>query len=392
MNNKTVSALPKPKPAKVLACTLSGLLGVFAITTCLATPLIAEEEAEDPGWFRKNFIDPEDNALDVSEWLSKGGFLPVPLVITEPAVQNGLGLALGFIGKSDPGSKIPPNFTGLAAIATGNKSEVYAAFHDGTYFDGRFRLSGVATQADVNLDFFAGSSGGLAYNIDGFVGAATATYQLGNSNWYAGGTWRYLDGKVQFQGPSGGSVFPPRIDATLSGLGAVLDYYSLDNTFTPTRGTTARLSATRFDESLGSDYNYTQGLASAFTYFSPTERLTLGGKFVAKTVNGNAPFFALPAISLRGIPALRYQGDSTISTEVEATYQIAKRWRLAGFAGVGWADDKSIFADRSAKAAFGAGVRYRIADRLGIDLGLDVAQGPEETVVYLQFGRAWRRF
>ena len=32
------------------------------------------------------FVDPEDGKLDASEWLlEKKGFLPVPIIITEPA-------------------------------------------------------------------------------------------------------------------------------------------------------------------------------------------------------------------------------------------------------------------------------------------------------------------
>ena len=42
--------------------------------------------------FWSQFRDPQDGALDVSEWLaSKTGFLPVPIIITEPAVGLGGG-------------------------------------------------------------------------------------------------------------------------------------------------------------------------------------------------------------------------------------------------------------------------------------------------------------
>ncbi len=49
------------------------------------------------GSFMDKFIDPKDGKLDASDWLLKHkGFLPVPEIITEPAVGYGAGLALLF--------------------------------------------------------------------------------------------------------------------------------------------------------------------------------------------------------------------------------------------------------------------------------------------------------
>jgi len=38
----------------------------------------------------------------------------------------------------------------------------------------------------------------------------------------------------------------------------------------------------------------------------------------------------------------------------------------------------------------GAGFRYLIAKRFGFEMGLDFAIGPEQNVVYVQGGTAWR--
>jgi len=47
--------------------------------------------------FFEQFIDPHDNKFDASNWLlNKKGFLPVPIIITEPAVGYGAGVALLF--------------------------------------------------------------------------------------------------------------------------------------------------------------------------------------------------------------------------------------------------------------------------------------------------------
>ena len=53
------------------------------------------------------------------------------------------------------------------------------------------------------------------------------------------------------------------------------------------------------------------------------------------------------------------------------------------------ADNIGDFGDESTKFAGGGGFRYLIARRLGLRVGLDIAVGPEDTVVYIGIGSAW---
>ena len=47
------------------------------------------------------FRDPEDGRMDVSEWLlTKKGLLPIPILVTEPAVGYGGGLVLAYFSQS----------------------------------------------------------------------------------------------------------------------------------------------------------------------------------------------------------------------------------------------------------------------------------------------------
>ena len=42
-------------------------------------------------------IDPEDGKFDISDYLASArGFLPIPIIITEPAVGFGLGAAVAY--------------------------------------------------------------------------------------------------------------------------------------------------------------------------------------------------------------------------------------------------------------------------------------------------------
>jgi outer membrane translocation and assembly module TamA len=94
---------------------------------------------------------------------------------------------------------------------------------------------------------------------------------------------------------------------------------------------------------------------------------------------------------MRGIKAMRYQGNQTLLGEAELDWNFAPRWTLVGFAGAGKAfgdddqDDSDLIISR------GIGIRYLIAAKLGLQMGVDIARGPEDTAFYVQVGSAWAR-
>ena len=60
------------------------------------------------GELPEQFIDPMDGMFDMSEYLSENahGFLPVPIIITDPALESGLGLAGIFFTKLKKTSRL----------------------------------------------------------------------------------------------------------------------------------------------------------------------------------------------------------------------------------------------------------------------------------------------
>jgi hypothetical protein len=65
---------------------------------------------------------------------------------------------------------------------------------------------------------------------------------------------------------------------------------------------------------------------------------------------------------------------------------------VVGFLGGGaaWNDFERIESPLTVVAG-GAGFRYELARKYGLHLGVDVAFGPDDPVVYVQFGSAWMR-
>src|SRR5436190_7101718 len=87
--------------------------------------------------FADAFVDRQDGKLDASDWLlEKKGFLPVPILITEPAVGYGAGAALLFFRQSigekakesaQAGHITPPDIFGVAVAGTDNHTKRGAA-------------------------------------------------------------------------------------------------------------------------------------------------------------------------------------------------------------------------------------------------------------------------
>jgi hypothetical protein len=82
-----------------MICTRKILAAITALLLLTSTSLHAVALFE-------KFIDPADGKFDTSGWLiDNKGFLPVPIIITEPAVGTGLGLAGVFFHESDEGAE-----------------------------------------------------------------------------------------------------------------------------------------------------------------------------------------------------------------------------------------------------------------------------------------------
>ena len=87
---------------------------------------------------------------------------------------------------------------------------------------------------------------------------------------------------------------------------------------------------------------------------------------------------------------MRYQGEEVLTAEAEYLWGFTPRWSLALFYGAG----KTFGVARDGgenrtESAYGAGFRYRLARKLGLQAGIDLAKGPEDTAFYITVGNAW---
>ena len=347
-----------------------------------------------------------DGALDMSDYLAKkGAFLPVPILITEPAVGYGGGLGALFFHGGNPLSKterdagmraIPPSISVGAAFFTENGSKGGLIAHFGVFKQDHIRYIGAFGGAALNLDYW-GTSGKprpdpLRYDVSGALTFHRLLFRVRDTPLFVGGEASYSTQNMEFKPQLLPPDTPPReVDQQDAGVGIISEYETLNNIFTPTTGMKFRVLGKTFSKNLGGDNDRQTLDVEAFGFLPVQERLIVGLRSDLGFSDGDTPFYLLPYVNLRGLPALKYTGKHIASTELELRFSVTGRWSAVAFGGLGFVSDKPAnLLNADAIGTKGAGFRYLIAERLGIHMGIDYAKGPDDGAIYIIVGSAWR--
>lgn len=394
----------------------ANLLGVAWAFTCACSETSAQT-SDTGGAVHSLFTDPTDGAFDISPFLlSKKGFLAVPMVITEPAVGYGGGLALMFLrypkGKAPAeqavaakaaGDNAPrigmPSVTLAAGGATENGTWFGGAGHLEVFNDGAARSLTALVRGHAELTYYgaAGEGRSLDYGGDAWIFRQQFEQRLGKSDWFIGAHYTYLGIDTVFDlGNSAVSeLLPNEFDSATAGFGLMASYDSRDTPFTPNQGTRSQLVISRYDEGLGGDFDYVRIDAFSASWWTLDPRFVLGWRIEGHFTPGDdrVPFYHQSMISLRGVPAGRYQGRQSLMSDVELRYALNQRWSLVGFGGIGQVtmDDPQDVVDADLVPAGGVGFRYLLARQLGLHAGCDFAWSENDFAWYLTLGSAWQR-
>lgn len=349
------------------------------------------------------FIDPEDGQFDLSRFLENPrGFLPIPIVITEPAVGYGGGIAGMFLRpRREAGQEgwARPDISGVGVFGTQNGTRGAFAGDASLWLDGRVKTLVGAGTGRANLDFYGAGLNlplldqGVRYSLQFSGAVAQASWQLApKSPWWLGLRYVYADVDPTLRDDA---IFPGLADAArvkISAPTAVLEYDSRDNVFTPTQGFYAETSYLASRRSLGASEDFDRFQQLLTGWVPLRSNLTFGARGNYASSSSGTPFFLRPYIVLRGVPALRYQGDEAGSAELELRWQFNERWSAVGFGGAG-ATRTSRRDDvlRQRVVSGGAGLRYELARKFGLNVGIDVAHSAGTTAIYFVVGNAWFR-
>ena len=371
--------------------TIRPLLGCVVLTASLTGVASAEGK----------FTDAEDGMFDLSDMLlSHRGVLPVPTIVTEPPVGYGLGLGLLYFTmpkhdadapQSEVKSSAPPNITGLGGFATGTHSWGVGLMHFHTWDDDRIRYLGILGKINLHLNYYGADGGSHAYQLSGVAVVQQVLFRLGNSPWYVGPRYTFLDSNTRFGPMLPNGLLDFKNEQRVAKGGVVVDYDTRDNFFFPGKGTYAELEAEIARGGLGSSSNFQMETAKGYHWIPLAPSWVLGMRADTGFSQGNIPFFAQPYVSLRGVSDAKYQDRNQLTGELELRWNVAPRWYVLGFGGAGKAyGNLHSLSDAPTAYGFGTGFRYLIARKLGLTMGIDIARGPGQNAFYVQVGSAWR--
>jgi hypothetical protein len=350
-----------------------------------------------------------DGAFDVSNYIiDANGFVPVPVLITEPALGGfGGGIVPVFLKKNPPYidsvngtvkiTPVAPNITGGLVLYTLNNTWMAAGFRQGTLVKSRIKYTIGGGYANVNMSYYRNvnemGEKEFAFNIQTIPLLLQGTKRIGTSFWYAGAKYLFLKSDLKYTGDRllpPGFVTPKDYNNIVSQLGAIIEHDNRDNIFTPNRGMKIHFDANCSDNIFGSDYDYWKLNYYTYMYTSLSKKIVGGFRLDGQQAFGDPPFFMLPYLDMRGAPINRYQGNADILTEAELRWDFVRRWSIMAFSGAGKAFDKwSEFGNAKLIVTYGTGFRYFIARKFGLRMGVDIAKGPDTWAYYIVFGSNW---
>lgn len=387
---------------RILFCCLlqSSLISATAIA----------QEADEPAAPEQVVVSDADGDETAKEEKDpdRGRFLALPFVITEPAIGEGLGGGLVYfhrktdterpkitngksLKKTGKRPKPPPTASGAFGMYTNNGTYAFGLGHARTFRNDTYRYMGAIAGLSVNATLYEDDIP-YDFNLDGGVFYSNLERRVGTGDFFVGVSFSYLDATTVFET---GPTIQPLSDETgdsFTDVGVAVSgiYDNRDDSMMPSTGYLVDLTVWRYDDAIGGDFNYWSSRFKVNYFRQLHEKFVLGLRFDIATASGDIPFYAVPFVPLRGIPAMRYQGETAGVVEIEGRYDFAKRWSAVAFAGKGFLNegDSATGTDDNMWAG-GVGIRFLALKEQNFWLGLDIAQGPEDQAWYVQMGHPW---
>jgi hypothetical protein len=382
----------------------SALLSALLLSAALGW---AQAPAADPepgdAKTKSHYKSPQDGAFDISGFLDETyGFLPLVTVITEPAVGYGLGAAVAFLDKPLGEARAGlgrPDITFVGGLATENGSWAGVAGDMRNWMGERIQTLAGVLASSFDLDYY-GIGGDsvlnehpLHYTLAPKGALVQAKYRLGDTRCWVGLGYGFMTTRVRFDAPDETPNLPDiESDSDVAGLTPSFTFDTRDNMFTPVRGTYVEARAGLFRAGLGGDADFERSGVVAEQFSPLAKDWFLGVRGEVAAASDDSPFYLRPYVAMRGVAAMRYQGDEMAQIEAELRWRCWKRWSVVAFGGYGsaWIETDRFEKTRSV-AAGGVGFRYELARAYGILAGLDFGMREEDSAVYIVVGSAWQK-
>ncbi|GAL36823.1 outer membrane protein [Vibrio maritimus] len=261
-----------------------------------AVLLSAGVAAEESIW-----RDPVDGKLDASRWLLENayGFLPIPLLITDPAIGAGGGVATVFFHETEEQKKtrkenpekitsIAPSMSGLVALGTDNGTQIGGGFHQGIWKDDAIRFEGGVFNADININYF-GFGAPVQMNTKGNYLFSDIDFRIAGSKFFLGMGYHFMDGDVVF-----GQDTSTRISDKDARVDVRFMYDGLNNPFSPTSGAKAKVIYSNYSTLWGGENEHQRLNVDFRSYHTINNKWSAAWRINGVSTSGDVPFMQDP--------------------------------------------------------------------------------------------------
>jgi hypothetical protein len=392
------------------------LILLLSATTCAYTQTEQPQQSKEK---KSVMIDTLDHKLDFSRYLiDMHGFIPWPSIISEPALGDfGLAMALVFISPQASArakaNYVFPDITAVAGMWTLNDSWAVAALRQGTFPKARMRYRIGGGYAPLNVEFYRTINTELTgertksflFNLKSAFAIVEASENIWKDKIFLGLNYTFASTQVNYDVNISDTLrriieyfhldtLLEKIDnrSNVGYAGLFAEWDNRNSIFTPDKGIRFRATGTLARNWLGSDNDYQQLDMYTNIFFQPFKPWVCGFMAEWNIMSDEAPFYMLPYLTMRGLPAAQYQGQKVLQFETEQRFDIMPRWSVVGFVGTGrtYSTNKYL-EDKNWYWAGGAGFRYLIARLFKLRMGVDIARGPDQFAYYIVFGHYWDR-
>jgi outer membrane protein assembly factor BamA len=191
------------------------------------------------------------------------------------------------------------------------------------------------------------------------------------------------------------NLYPGTRGGTISGLGGVVKYDTRNSNFYPTKGYKLLASYERFDELIGSDFNYNLTWINLIRYFDLKKDKVIAANIYGRFAQESVPFFHMSQIGgnkrMRGYYQGYHRDKQMVGWQVE--YRMPVIWRLGfvAFAGNALVSESiNSLAIKNTKTTIGTGIRFEIDQERKVNVRVDYGYSSDNTSgFYITVGEAF---
>jgi outer membrane protein assembly factor BamA len=373
-------------------------LPLLATTVALsATPAAAQE----PDWPAGGSNPSGERAATPADE-EGGSLIPLPVIFYQPETGLGFGLTAINYYRATPGDTIsPPSSVSFVGIYTTKKQLVLAVSSDMFVDEDRWRLSSGVSYWKFPTKYW-GIGNDTPDSAEEDYTPKALTLKLWPqrriaAGWYAGLAANIIDRRITEATEDGliDSGLAPGIEDEQSvGLGGSLIRDSRDNKVYPRRGSYHKLLVDLFADAWFGDNGFGVYTLDLRRYFPVAGTHVIALQALGIATSGEPPFDLYPQLGgeslLRGYYQGRYRDRSLLALQGEYRIPLFGRFGAAGFVGLGQvAPDIGSFGLDRFWVAGGAGLRFLLAKREGLNIRADFAFGEGSSGFYLSIGEAF---